>query len=1105
MIAPRDAKARAQALDPAGSYIVQAPAGSGKTALLVGRFLALLGCVSRPEKILALTFTRKAASEMRARIGQALSHAASLHAAGQPVAAEDTLGALALSAVQHAERNGWELMRSLDQLRVMTLDSFNSELVRQMPLGEGASAQSEVLSWPDGLYQRAIERAIVDAEGHYWEALQVLLRHFDYRVDHLSNQLLTMLRSREQWLDWVVGDGERTQAERAERLCQALTVQLGHTLLAVREQMPDGLLRALLPLARFSAEQRHQAGDDTVCEQLLDIQCLPDDDLAHLPSWQALANLLLTRSGKFRKRVDKSLGFLPAHKAEKQAMTELLERFEAQVPTLAESLHRVHLFEAEPDWQLDILSAFCQLLRLMVAQLRVEFAEHDCNDFIENALHVLQVLGDDESPSDLALTLDARIEHILVDEFQDTSAVQFELLRRLVRDWTAGDGRSLFLVGDPMQSIYRFRRADVSLFVRACEQGIGPVRLHKLSLLHNFRARPELIDWINDAFASIFHDSAITYSPCLPGTERSAPVPAGVHLHACYAAGDELAGIIAQVQACTAQQQQVGILVRSRSHLSEIARALRTAGIAYRGEESERLLSRPVVQDLLSLTCALSNPADNLAWLCVLRAPWCGLSLAQLSALVPAGRDRCLSECVLDAQADAQLDADGRLRLGRLRTVLASVYAGRGGVALARQVEWSWQRLGGAACLIDESDLSLAEQFFVELERLVQSGGDIEQFKQRLQGLTASVDSRTDDANTCAQVELMTVHKSKGLEFDVVILPALERTTRPSDTPPILWRHDRDGLLMAPVKPSDAKQQGGVYQLLQMLDKRETEDERKRLLYVAATRARVALHLFARARHDEKNGWQARTGTLLALLWRQFEPHFVEPPSADEQAPIQAAAEHPLYRLPAKWQLPLSLPTLPLGEPCADKLFAGLGGNSLIRAVGTVVHRYLKQIADEGLALWPAERLPGLESAMALVLREEVSLDEAQIAEGCALCLQALGRVLGDERGRWLLGAHEAAHSEWAISGIVAGQVVHRIIDRTLVAEDVRWIVDYKVTVEGGADIAKMQQTYSAQLDGYAQLVRQLDSRPIRCALYLPLTAQWCEWGFLLSDATDDR
>src|SRR5688572_29624784 len=153
--------------------------------------------------------------------------------------------------------------------------------------------------------------------------------------------------------------------------------------------------------------------------------------------------------------------------------------------------------ERYTDYQWEVLEAILKLLPLAAAHLKVVFGERGEADFTEVSQGAVRALGHPDAPTDLLLALDYRIKHILVDEFQDTSLSQWELLSLLTSGWLPGDGRTLFFVGDPMQSIYRFREAQVALFLRACERGMGSVQLEKLLLSTNFRSQRNLIGFFN--------------------------------------------------------------------------------------------------------------------------------------------------------------------------------------------------------------------------------------------------------------------------------------------------------------------------------------------------------------------------------------------------------------------------------------------------------------------------------------------------------------------------------------------------------------------------------------------------------------------------------
>ena len=291
----------------------------------------------------------------------------------------------------------------------------------------------------------------------------------------------------------------------------------------------------------------------------------------------------------------------------------------------------------EEQWE--ILKTLLHVLKVVVAQLHLVFKQSGQIDFIENAQAALLALGDEENPTDLTLALDYRIQHILIDEFQDTSLTQYRLLEKLIAGWEANDGRTLLIVGDPMQSIYRFREAEVGLFLRIWKYGLGAIQPKPLRLSVNFRSTTHIVEWNNRAFQAIFptyddvaigavayHASASNACLQLDGVQ---PAIHGFQTEDDNIQAHRIISLIHSIQS-TSSQDSIAILVRSRSNLLALLPALKQANIPYQAVDIEPLASRQIIQDLFSLTCALLHPVDRIAWLALLRAPWCGLVLADL-------------------------------------------------------------------------------------------------------------------------------------------------------------------------------------------------------------------------------------------------------------------------------------------------------------------------------------------------------------------------------------------------------------------------------------------------------------------------------------------
>ncbi|HKS93166.1 MAG TPA: 3'-5' exonuclease, partial [Gammaproteobacteria bacterium] len=758
-----------------------------------------------------------------------------------------------------------------------------------------------------------------------------------------------------------------------------------------------------------------------------------------------------------------------------------------------------------------VLDALLAALRLGVAQLQVLFAERGQVDYAEVALRALAALGDAQAPTDLALALDYRIRHLLVDEFQDTSFLQFLLLERLTEGWQPGDGRTLFVVGDPMQSIYRFREAEVGLFLRAQQHGIGQVRLAPLTLRANFRARPELVQWVNHSFSKLFPgksdiaSGALTYSAC---EAQRAPAPATqVHVHAAFDtdAEREAGQVIELIRQAQAGNLQVAVLVRGRNHLVALVPHLRREGLRFRAMELEQLGERPVVRDLVSLTRTLLHMGDRTAWLAVLRAPWCGLALADLHALALHADGLTLLEVLADRERLTTLSKDGRTRLARVQAVLLDARAQQRRGTLREQVESAWLRLAAPSVLASLEDLDDAEAFLSLLETLDAGGtlADPATLDAALENLFAQPDPEAGDG-----LQVMTMHKAKGLEFDVVIVPGLGAGSGRTHRPLLAYlerarAEGRPDLLLAPLNARGGERDPH-YELVVDLRREQELFERQRLLYVAATRAREQLHLLGYAGYSEKDGQRELkalpANSLLATLWPAVADQYRQalhnhvPPAAGALPQIPAAR---LRRLPAGWQAPATPAAVEwqgmglLAAEWPPQVEFDWAGDTL-RHIGTVVHSVLQCIATAEGDVQDAART-AVNAARLRAWLQQVGVPAEELSGAVQTVRQAVERMLADDTGRRLLAARGPdAHCEFALSGFENRRLVTGVMDRTFVDNDsVRWIVDYKTSRHEGtgrdAFLAREAERYRPQLRRYVTLMRAFENRPVRAGLYFPL------------------
>lgn len=1092
-----DAAARTEALDPTRSFIVQAPAGSGKTELLIQRYLALLVTVQQPEQVVAITFTRKAAAEMRRRVLRALQ--AAVDDAPSERRHERTAFELARAVIARDATLDWRLLAQPQRLRIDTLDAFNAWLARRLPVLADGVATAAITEKPDDLHAQAARRTVTAIAGDdavVARSLRILLRDLGNDFERLEKLLAKMLPRRDQWLHTLAA---QTPAALRESLEGALQRLVDDELATVAALCDERLLAALAPLLRHAAGTSE--GLRAVLAPWLAIERPPATGAAALAAWRGVAALLLTKKGDWRMRIARPEGFGPQHAALRDRLLGLLDELRSREPLRAALATVSSLPDARyTDEQWGSLAALRAVLVRLAAELKVVFAERRTIDFVELALAAQRALGQVDAPSELLLALDRRIQHLLVDEFQDTSQSQRRLLELLTAGWQPDDGRTLFLVGDPMQSIYRFRDADMSLFLLAQRRGIGSVRLQSLTLRENFRSAPAVVDWVNAAFARVF-----------PGADELASGRAA--FHASHAArgttadqfvrthsaepdpGAEAARVVAILdeEVRRNREQSIAVLVQSRTHLEGLRERLREQGVAVHAVEIDTLAEQPVAQDLAGLTRALLHFDDRIAWLAVLHAPWCGLTWADLDTLCHDEPRAAIWDLLRQPARLAALSADGRSRAQATVATLVEAFARREHATLCRWIEQTWAALGGRACLDNAAERLAAEQFFAALDN-AERGGDLDD-PTLLEEMLDTIQPQADPPRGRG-IEIMTMHRAKGLEFDTVVLLGLAREPRPDDPKALQWLARTSGvgsddLIMAPAAFAASPEAERLVDFVRRAERDRDLAERARLLYVATTRARERLHLV----------WQlpataAEPGrhTLLAHLWPIVAADAPQRPAAIAEEGPPAALTPVLRRLlvPARATSPLTAAPAPATALRPEFVWAGAAAVH----VGTVVHRYLQRIADDGLEHWVAH-IGAQRDAFARELAL-LGVEPQALAAATERVAAALERALADPQGRWLLERHEEANSELRMTIRAGNALEHVRLDRTFVAEGRRWIVDFKTSQHEGGDLEAFLDSevarYAPQLERYARTVAAVDTRPVQLALYFPLLGQLRAW-----------
>lgn len=1121
MSKPEDSQQREQSLDISRSFIVQAPAGSGKTSLLTQRYLRLLARVQQPEEILAITFTRKAAAEMHERIMGSLQ----LALQARPSDAFDAqTWDIAREVLQHDQLNEWHLLQTPNRLRVQTIDALCSNLTQQLPVTSRFGSPPSIQTDSSPLYIEAARHCLaeLDADDEVAEAIKRLLLHVDNQLSRAEQLIASMLASRDQWMRHLTSDQpERFSRETLEEVLQR---SIESVLIRLVCCLSDDQRESLEALLAFAAE--HIIDIDSAIYQYGDSIDLTDADASSLAAWQMLAGFLLSSTGEWRKQASAALGFPAASaandKQQKSLFGDKKKQYKALLAELAEDEQLTELMSwltclpsahySQQQWQ--FVEALFIVLPRAVGHLRLVFQYHAKVDFCEVSLSASHALHDATGVTDLALRLDYQLQHILVDEFQDTSETQFSLLQDLVAGWQAGDGRSLFLVGDPMQSIYRFRQAEVGLFLKTQQDGLGEVRdIQALNISVNFRSQAGVVNWVNQVFKQVMpaHDDlysgAISYKPSMAFKGELDDQAVCYYPHADRAAeGQALLGLIQVIQ----QDQpdaSIGVLVRGRTALVDLVAELNQAGVAYQASDIDPLNLRPTVIDLVSLSRAYLQAADRVSWLAVLRAPWCGFSLSDMLLLVEGAAYETVWDLIHDESRTQALSTQGKQGLQHVLKVFQQAFENRERMPLSEIIYGLWGDLLGPECLSVEAELNDAQAYFNCLRELEAENQtlDIEALEARLDKLYAA-----PDVNASDRLQIMTIHKAKGLEFDHVILPGLDRRARHDDKRLLAWLerpselYDDSELLISPIKETGTEDDDPIGGYLTKIEQQKSLNESQRLLYVAATRAKKQLHLSFCLSYDEKKQAVKKpaSNTLLGLLWPSIADQ-VEMPSSEHEDALEPLMDSPrmIQRLNLKalqFNEAEYADYPPQKEPYfkqQTELLAFDLVSDMAAATGTVCHQLMQIVGEQGL-----DKPPSNDQLIRHLLLEAGVLP--------SLLEQAMSRVrlilqhcLKDKRGRWVLNnTHQDSQFEWAISGVVNREIIHARLDRSFIDEGKRWIIDYKTSQFDGEDMEQFLdqevETYRTQLERYAQLLSQLEGRPIMLGLYYPEYAAWRSWEY---------
>ena len=1047
---PSDYQVRKKALGQ-GSFIVQAPAGSGKTSLLVKRFLNRLLEVKSPKEVLALTFTNKAAAEMAQRLKEAL----------EGKSKDNEIKKIVEKISKHALKSKWD-EGYIDSLMVMTIDKLALRLIKQTPILSSSGVNFLTDEDPDDLYREAIRETITsNAENH------LLFKYFDYDYHKLTEQLLALISKRDQWLPIVSGllrsDDKNIEEIYGTYYTNELNIWVEEK---IKPNFTNEDLKELEIIVSYSADNKNIDRKDKLRSSI------------NYEFWFYIRDLILTKSGKqIRKKIDTSSGF-PATNVGKEIKERLLKliklknnKFNILIDFFNVTYHK-NIVDIYP-----LITPFCLLLIDMVTRLNEKFKERRIIDFTQIMGNAVEALRDTHLP----LILDQNISHILVDEFQDTNESQLIFIELLTQNFAGNPDKSFFAVGDPMQSIYRFRKAEVEIFSRVQKSGISDLKLTSLFLKVNFRSNKNIIDWLNNSFSKAFpliddsDEGSVPYSSCESSNNN-------------LEGGMELIALTCDTKSKTAQYEaealyvlnlikdtrksnpdaSIAVLTRSKAHLNELITLInkKDSSIPIDAIEMSKILSNQTFQDILCLTKALFDFSDRTNWIAALKSPWCGLSINDLVLLFEKDHKSLVWELINNIDNTSRLDKNSARRLRSFVEVIRENIQYRGRISHRYFVEGIWRQLNGEESMVDSNDIQNIDLFlelleeaseilsidFIKLERLIEN---------------KFISKTSIQKNS---IKFLTIQKSKGLEFDHVIIPNLNKRTRNEESDLVLY----DKSTLSIKNPGNDK---NLHSYHAYKERKRLDNEKIRLLYVAMTRAKNKCYLIGTVK-KEGDLVIPNSGTFMNILWPFFSDKFTEIATPEDEnsfekfIPKLRRLNDNFYSGDKRYKRSIDTEELSFCYPNMS--------TDIQRFTGNIVHKYLEIIVKKQLDIDKilCNKLDYTES---LYLGKNFKKKDIKI--GLNLVKKSLEMLKKTSDGRWILNRYLADNSEVSYLLESNNTTTQHIPDRSFIENDIQWIIDYKTPFSPIKNLAVEAKKHLPQLRLYETIFKG-NKRVIQKAIY---------------------
>lgn len=1088
------------------NLVVVAGAGTGKTRVLVDRFLSLLDEGIALPALVAITFTEKAAGEMRTRVREAIT-----------TRAENAMG---------DERAKWErALRAMDAARIGTIHSLCATLLRANPVEANVDPRFEVLDETDAVIwqEEALDAALTELAERGGAELELFR---EYNIEDVRKTGLNLLK---------LGNLAQEAFENIPATRADLMQQWNERSLQVQRDALAQLAQEVEWRTALAWIENNAATDGA------DKIELARAAMAHAARWIDPAQPAESLDALSEIAAQKLVGGSKKN-------WEDLESAKENVKTLRE---RAKQFLQEYDFGLNahderaaemilLWRAFWERVAAQYARRKRDAHVLDFNDLETQARALLQ------NHAAVRERYRSEMASLLVDEFQDTNGAQRDLLYALA-DLTAPN--RLFVVGDGKQSIYGFRGADVTVF----QQTLFEITRRwgddaRILLDESFRAHTALVECFNGLFTHIFAVTderalfQVSYD-AMRGLRESLArdalleiieIPKTIVAQGAEQklAADEIRAweaqeLAARVNELVAQEFQVwdkkletyrparfgdvALLFRVGTSLPIYEDAFKQAKLPYITYAGTGYYDRAEVRDLIQLLRALDNPADDLALATILHSPLYALSSETLFQLRRDGK--ALRDALLDLPAD--LVGDERARAEFAAASLQKLWARVGRVTILDLLQ---QALADTDYLATVSSLSNGTRRRANVEKLLalarRTGlARLSEFNAYLSDLTAR-ETREGEATTEAEnaVQLMTIHRAKGLEFPIVVIPDAGRA--PYDLPELMAVHRAHGIGVKVHDENGERVATVGYRLLkQEADARDAQEE-KRLLYVAMTRAQEYLIVSGSAAPHAESYLGQLLDARATLTEADAERIVITTPRTGLQDLERADSDAPITPIPAQETRAAELPrlVLPLAPPSVSQIemWTPTGLEALVNHRAEFEPRVLEgaperiipvrrgtksarapayivgEIAHRALQRWRfPQNTPNLDTILERYTRERGLSDENEIYDAVRQARGILARFAKSELFQEMTNA-PARYHELPFVITWQGRIVHGAMDAVYQRADGRWrIVDFKTDrLRGKAAREYTRAQYAVQMALYLEALKMQFDAPCEVGVY---------------------